>query len=85
LRGVEKPTRKLIQRFGVMRRRPTMRKTVILKSRMSYIDSPKLQNSVFKQLAKSKVTIHGDLWYEGKAVKPYEGRDPLSSSVDAAW
>ncbi|GFY62187.1 splicing factor 3B subunit 2 [Trichonephila inaurata madagascariensis] len=77
-RGVEKPTRKLpfIQRFGVMRRQPTMRKTVRLKSRMSYIDSPKLQNSVFKQLAKPKVTIHGDLWYEGKTVTPalWDGR-----------
>ncbi|GFY76799.1 uncharacterized protein TNIN_89671 [Trichonephila inaurata madagascariensis] len=50
LRGVEKPTRKLpfIQR-------PTVRKKVRLKSRMSDIDSPKLQNSVFKRLAKPKV------------------------------
>ncbi|PRD35489.1 UNVERIFIED_CONTAM: hypothetical protein NCL1_11480 [Trichonephila clavipes] len=38
-RRVEKPTRKLpfIRRFGVMRRRPTMRKKVRLKSRMSDI------------------------------------------------
>ncbi|GFV20684.1 uncharacterized protein TNCV_777291 [Trichonephila clavipes] len=48
-RGVEKPTRKLlfIQRFGVMRKRPKRRKKVRLKSRLSDIDSPKLQNSVF--------------------------------------
>ncbi|GFY64397.1 uncharacterized protein TNIN_272951 [Trichonephila inaurata madagascariensis] len=97
-RGVEKPTRKLpfIQRFGVMRRQPTMRKKVRLKSGMSDIESPKLQNSVFKQPAKPKVTIHGDLWYEGKAVTPVlweekswrenlqEG-DPLSPSVDTGW
>ncbi|GFY48835.1 splicing factor 3B subunit 2 [Trichonephila inaurata madagascariensis] len=72
LRGVEKPTRKLpfIQR-------PTVRKKVRLKSRMSDIDSPKLQNSVFKRLAKPEVTIHGDLWCEGKAVPPVlgDGRD----------
>ncbi|GFW30779.1 hypothetical protein TNCV_4088991 [Trichonephila clavipes] len=37
---------------------------------MSDIDSQKLQNSVFKRLAKPKVTIHGDLCYEGKAVTP---------------
>ncbi|GFX97574.1 tigger transposable element-derived protein 1 [Trichonephila clavipes] len=44
---------------------------------MSDIDSPKLQNSVFKRQAKPKVTIHGDLWYEGKAVTPalWDGRD----------
>ncbi|GFV35265.1 splicing factor 3B subunit 2 [Trichonephila clavipes] len=62
-RGVEKPTPKLpfIKRFGVMRRRPTMRKKVRLKSRMNDIDSPKLQNSVFKHLAKPKATIYGDL------------------------
>ncbi|GFX24963.1 splicing factor 3B subunit 2 [Trichonephila clavipes] len=97
-RGAEKPTRKLpfIQRFGVMRR-PTTRKKVRFKSRMSDIDSPKFQNSVFKWLAKPKVTINGDLWYEGKAVTPptvvgrkrwrenlQEG-DPLSPSVDAGW
>ncbi|GFY66503.1 uncharacterized protein TNIN_480441 [Trichonephila inaurata madagascariensis] len=71
-RGVEKPSRKLpfIQR-------PTMRKKVRLKSRMSDIDPPKLQNSVFKRLAKPKVPIHGDLRYEGKAVTPalWDGRD----------
>ncbi|GFY40004.1 splicing factor 3B subunit 2 [Trichonephila inaurata madagascariensis] len=61
-RGVEKPTRKLpfIQE-------PTMRKKVRLKSRMSDIDSPKLQNSIFKRLAKPKVIIHGDLCYEEKS------------------
>ncbi|GFY62812.1 hypothetical protein TNIN_112802 [Trichonephila inaurata madagascariensis] len=44
---------------------------------MSGIDSPKLQNSVFKRLAKPKVPIHGDLWYERKAVTPalWDGRD----------
>ncbi|GFY57904.1 splicing factor 3B subunit 2 [Trichonephila inaurata madagascariensis] len=65
LRGVEKPTRKLpfIQR-------PTVRKKVRFKSRMSDIESPKLQNSVFKWLAKPKVPIQGDLWYEGKTVTP---------------
>ncbi|GFY47524.1 splicing factor 3B subunit 2 [Trichonephila inaurata madagascariensis] len=71
-REVEKPTRKLpfIQR-------PTVRKKVRFKSRMSGIDSPKLQNSVFKRLAKPKVPIHGDLWYERKAVNPalWDGRD----------
>ncbi|GFS35310.1 hypothetical protein TNIN_237421 [Trichonephila inaurata madagascariensis] len=41
---------------------------------MSDIDSPKLQNSVFKRLAKPEVTIHGDLWCEGKAVPPCWGR-----------
>ncbi|GFY71233.1 uncharacterized protein TNIN_450901 [Trichonephila inaurata madagascariensis] len=47
-RGVEKPERKLpfIQRFSVMRRRPTMRKRVRLKSRMSDIDSQKYQKSI---------------------------------------
>ncbi|GFU11415.1 uncharacterized protein TNCV_4041171 [Trichonephila clavipes] len=62
-REVEKPARTLpfIQRI-VMRKRPTMQKKVRLKSRMSDIDSPKLQNSVFKRLAKWKVTIQGDLW-----------------------
>ncbi|GFS44192.1 hypothetical protein TNIN_8901 [Trichonephila inaurata madagascariensis] len=54
-----------------------MRKKVRLKSRMSDIDSPKLQNSVFKRLAKPKVPIQGDLWYEGKTVTPalWDGRD----------
>ncbi|GFS58832.1 splicing factor 3B subunit 2 [Trichonephila inaurata madagascariensis] len=72
LRGVEKSTRKLpfIQR-------PTVRKKVRFKSRMSDIDSPKLQNSVFKRLAKPKVPIQGDLMYEGKTVTPalWDGRD----------
>ncbi|GFV81392.1 splicing factor 3B subunit 2 [Trichonephila clavipes] len=53
-----------------MRRRPTMRKKVRLKTRISDINSPKLQNSVLKQLAKPKVTIHGDLCYERKAATP---------------
>ncbi|GFY72272.1 uncharacterized protein TNIN_390401 [Trichonephila inaurata madagascariensis] len=70
--GVEKPTRKLpfIQR-------PTMRKKVRLKSRMSDIESPELQNSVFKRLAKQKAPIPGDLWYEGKDLTPafWDGRD----------
>ncbi|GFS86529.1 hypothetical protein TNCV_513771 [Trichonephila clavipes] len=49
---------------------------------MSDIYSPKLQNSVFKCLAKSKVTTHGDLWYDGKAVTPRcetrrDGREKL--------
>ncbi|GFS45440.1 splicing factor 3B subunit 2 [Trichonephila inaurata madagascariensis] len=71
-RGVEKPTRKLpfIQR-------PTVRKKVRFKFRMSDIDSPKFQNSVFKWLAKPKVPIQGDLRYEGKTVTPalWDGRD----------
>ncbi|GFX42089.1 splicing factor 3B subunit 2 [Trichonephila clavipes] len=68
-RGVEKPARKLpfIQRFDVWRKRPTMRKKVRLMSRTSDIDSPKVQNSVFKRLAKPKVTIQGDLCYEEKS------------------
>ncbi|PRD22209.1 UNVERIFIED_CONTAM: hypothetical protein NCL1_49693 [Trichonephila clavipes] len=44
-----------------MIRRSTMQKKVRLKSKMSDIDSPKLENNVFKRLAKPKVTIHGDL------------------------
>ncbi|GFW90583.1 splicing factor 3B subunit 2 [Trichonephila clavipes] len=65
-RGVKKPARKLPynQRIVVMRKRPTMRKKVRLKSRMNDIDSPELQNSVFRRLAKPKVTIHGDSYYE---------------------
>ncbi|GFY61684.1 splicing factor 3B subunit 2 [Trichonephila inaurata madagascariensis] len=90
LRGVEKPTRKLpfIQRS-------TVRKKVRFKSRMSDIDSPKLQNSVFKWLAKPKVPIQGDLRYEGKTVTPalWDGRDEEKigkrdtpfPSVDAGW
>ncbi|GFT82250.1 splicing factor 3B subunit 2 [Trichonephila clavipes] len=64
-----KPARKLpfIQRFDVWRKRPTMRKKVRLMSRTSDIDSPKVQNSVFKRLAKPKVTIQGDLCYEEKS------------------
>ncbi|GFW09959.1 splicing factor 3B subunit 2 [Trichonephila clavipes] len=63
-RGVGKPTRKLpfIQRFGAMIRQSTMQKKVRLRSKMSDIDSPKLQNSVFKRLSKPKVTIQGDVW-----------------------
>ncbi|GFY72136.1 splicing factor 3B subunit 2 [Trichonephila inaurata madagascariensis] len=72
LRGVEKPTPKLpfIQR-------PTVRKKVRFKSRMSDIDSPKLQNSICKRLAKPKAPILGDLRYEGKTVTPalWDGRD----------
>ncbi|GFY44816.1 hypothetical protein TNIN_374431 [Trichonephila inaurata madagascariensis] len=37
---------------------------------MSDIDYQKHQNSVFKRRAKSKVTIHGDLCSEGRAVTP---------------
>ncbi|GFU65984.1 hypothetical protein TNCV_3458481 [Trichonephila clavipes] len=40
-----------------MRRRPTMRKKIRLKSRMSDIDSQKPKNSVFKRRA----TVYGDL------------------------
>ncbi|PRD26513.1 UNVERIFIED_CONTAM: Splicing factor 3B subunit 2 [Trichonephila clavipes] len=54
-----------------------MRKKVRLKSRMSDIDSTKIQKSVFKWLAKPKVTIHGDLWYEGKAVTPRCGTEEM--------
>ncbi|PRD33760.1 UNVERIFIED_CONTAM: Splicing factor 3B subunit 2, partial [Trichonephila clavipes] len=84
-RGVGKPTRKLpfIQRFGAMIRRSTMRKKVRPKSKMSDIDSPKLQNSVFKRLAKPKMTIHGDLCGVGpNNTSQYGGNSMDSTGLD---